>query len=43
MFQYVYRRYGREHAAQVANVITYRPRLALRDAARMCSATRWTR
>ncbi|GAA0654783.1 error-prone DNA polymerase DnaE2 [Kitasatospora atroaurantiaca] len=34
VIQYVYRRYGREHAAQVANVITYRPRLALRDAAR---------
>ncbi|WP_232246438.1 error-prone DNA polymerase [Kitasatospora mediocidica] len=35
VIQYVYRRYGREHAAQVANVITYRPRLALRDAARV--------
>ncbi|GAA2747890.1 error-prone DNA polymerase [Kitasatospora cinereorecta] len=34
VIQYVYRRYGRRHAAQVANVITYRPRLALRDAAR---------
>ncbi len=31
---YVYARYGREHAAQVANVITYRPRSAVRDAAR---------
>jgi error-prone DNA polymerase len=31
---YVYERYGREHAAQVANVITYRPRSAVRDAAR---------
>ncbi len=29
--QYVYERYGREHAAQVANVITYRARSALRD------------
>ncbi len=29
--QYVYERYGRQHAAQVANVITYRPRSALRD------------
>jgi error-prone DNA polymerase len=29
--QYVYERYGRRHAAQVANVITYRPRSALRD------------
>ncbi|WP_406197113.1 error-prone DNA polymerase [Kitasatospora sp. NBC_01560] len=35
VIQYVYRRYGRAHAAQVANVITYRPRLALRDAARV--------
>jgi error-prone DNA polymerase len=32
--QYVYDRYGRERAAQVANVITYRPRMALRDAGR---------
>ncbi len=29
--QYVYRRYGRDCAAQVANVITYRPRSAVRD------------
>ncbi|MFJ9691674.1 error-prone DNA polymerase [Kitasatospora sp. NPDC101183] len=35
VIQYVYRRYGRDHAAQVANVITYRPRLAIRDAARV--------
>lgn len=35
VIQYVYQRYGRAHAAQVANVITYRPRLALRDAARV--------
>lgn len=32
--QYVYRRYGRENAAQVANVITYRGKSAVRDAAR---------
>ena len=32
--QYVYRRYGRDNAAQVANVITYRRKGALRDAAR---------
>ncbi|MDP3972036.1 MAG: PHP domain-containing protein, partial [Candidatus Nanopelagicales bacterium] len=32
--QYVYTRYGRDHAAQVANVITYRTRSARRDAAR---------
>jgi error-prone DNA polymerase len=30
--QYVYQRYGRHNAAQVANVITYRPRSAVRDA-----------
>ncbi len=30
--QYVYERYGRHNAAQVANVITYRPRAAVRDA-----------
>jgi error-prone DNA polymerase len=29
--QYVYRRYGRGAAAQVANVITYRPKSAVRD------------
>ncbi|HEX2024108.1 MAG TPA: error-prone DNA polymerase [Acidimicrobiales bacterium] len=29
--QYVYERYGRENAAQVANVITYRPRSSVRD------------
>ena len=31
VIQYVYERYGRLHAAQVANVITYRSRSALRD------------
>jgi len=34
VIQYVYGRYGRSHAAQVANVITYRARSAVRDAAR---------
>jgi len=34
VIQHVYELYGREYAAQVANVITYRPKLALRDAAR---------
>ena len=29
VIQYVYERYGRRHAAQVANVITYRPRSAV--------------
>ncbi|QDQ96719.1 error-prone DNA polymerase [Tomitella fengzijianii] len=32
--QYVYRKHGRDHAAQVANVITYRRRSAVRDMAR---------
>ena len=31
VIQYVYRRYGRGCAAQVANVITYRPKSAVRD------------
>jgi error-prone DNA polymerase len=31
VIQYVYERHGRRHAAQVANVITYRPRSAVRD------------
>ena len=34
VIQHVYDTYGRDRAAQVANVITYRPRLALRDAGR---------
>ncbi len=34
VIQYVYERYGRSHAAQVANVITYRARSAVRDMAR---------
>lgn len=34
VIQHVYERYGRENAAQVANVITYRAKLAVRDAAR---------
>jgi error-prone DNA polymerase len=32
--QYVYERYGREHTAQVANVITYRARSSVRDMAK---------
>src|SRR5207237_10810976 len=32
--QYVYRKHGRQHAAQVANVITYRARSAVRDMAK---------
>jgi len=34
VIQYVYERFGRRHAAQVANVISYRPKSAVRDAAR---------
>ncbi|GAA4285510.1 error-prone DNA polymerase [Brevibacterium daeguense] len=33
VIQYVYRHYGRQRAAQVANVITYRAKSAVRDAA----------
>jgi error-prone DNA polymerase len=34
VIQYVYRRYGRRNAAQVANVISYRPKAAVRDMAK---------
>jgi error-prone DNA polymerase len=34
VIQHVYTLHGRQHAAQVANVITYRPRSAVRDIAR---------
>ena len=34
IIQYVYETYGRRNAAQVANVITYRPKAAVRDAAK---------
>jgi error-prone DNA polymerase len=34
VIQYVFERYGRENAAQVANVIQYRPRFAVRDMAK---------
>ncbi|MGN9913696.1 error-prone DNA polymerase [Phytohabitans sp. LJ34] len=34
VIQYVYRKYDREHTAQVANVISYRPRSAVRDIAK---------
>ena len=37
--QYVYERYGREHAAQVANVITYRAQSAVRDMAKALGAS----
>jgi error-prone DNA polymerase len=35
VLQYVYERYGREHAAMVCEQITYRGRSAIRDAARV--------
>ena len=34
VIQWVYDRYGRHNAAQVANVISYRPKMAVRDAAK---------
>ncbi len=34
VIQHVYRKHGREHTAQVANVISYRPRSAVRDMAK---------
>jgi error-prone DNA polymerase len=34
VIQYVYERYGRRNAAQVANVISYRPKNAVRDVAK---------
>ena len=35
VLQYVYRKYGRDHAAMVCEAITYRGRMAVRDAARV--------
>ena len=48
VIQHVYARYGRERAAMVANVNSYRPRGAIRDAARALGyspgqADAWTR
>jgi error-prone DNA polymerase len=37
--QYVYRKYGRSNAAQVANVIQYRPKFAVRDMAKALGAS----
>ncbi|WP_405824458.1 error-prone DNA polymerase [Streptomyces sp. NBC_00838] len=34
VIQYVFDRYGRQHSAQVANIISYQPKLAVTDAAR---------
>ena len=35
VIQYIYNKYGRMRAAQVCNVITYRPKSSVRDAARV--------
>ena len=48
VIRHIYDLYGRDRAAQVANVITYRPRSAMRDAARALgypagSAQAWSR
>ena len=39
VIQYVYERYGREQRGQVANVITYRARSAVRDMAKALGAS----
>jgi error-prone DNA polymerase len=41
--QHVYDKYGRHHTAQVANVISYRPRSAVRDIARRSASRRGSR
>lgn len=35
VIQHIYNKYGRRYAAQVANVITYRPKSAIRDVAKV--------
>jgi len=39
VIQYVYQKYGRANAAQVANVISYRPKNAVRDMAKALGAS----
>ncbi|MGI9601937.1 MAG: error-prone DNA polymerase [Acidimicrobiales bacterium] len=39
VIQYVYERYGRQHAAQVANVVTYRSKSSVRDMAKALGYT----
>jgi error-prone DNA polymerase len=39
VIQYVYEKYGRHNAAQVANVISYRPKNAVRDMAKALGAS----
>ena len=41
VIQEVYRRYGRRNAAQVANVISYRPKSAVRDMAKALGLLHW--
>ncbi len=39
VIQYVFDKYGRENAAQVANVVSYRPKFAVRDMAKAFGAS----
>ncbi|MCB0973708.1 MAG: error-prone DNA polymerase [Actinobacteria bacterium] len=39
VIQYLYKRFDRRHAAQVANVITYRPKSSLREMAKVYGCT----
>src|SRR4249919_3664532 len=39
VIQYVYDKYGRDRCAQVANVVTYRPKSALREMAKVAGLT----
>lgn len=41
VIQYVYDKYGREHAAMVSETITYRGRSAVRDTARVLGFSAW--
>ena len=48
VIQYVFEKYGRENAAQVANVIQYRPKFAVRDMAKAlghspCQQDAWSK
>jgi len=40
VLQFVYEKYGRDHAAMVSNVITYHPRSALRDVGKVFGLSR---
>jgi error-prone DNA polymerase len=39
VIQYVFEKYGRENAAQVSNVVSYRPKFAVRDMAKALGAS----